>query len=58
MHNVNPMIHMDDEFMWRWYEIGDDGRTAFMSPRSFFSHEECRRNYDAAMKRSKFDDLN
>lgn len=48
---VNPMLHMDDQFMWKWYEIDDLGQTAFMSAQSFFSRKECRRDYDVAIRR-------
>ena len=53
MANVNPMLHMDKVFMWRWYEIDDYGQMAFSSPKSFFSLEDCRRDYDQAMRRLK-----
>ncbi|MES2326488.1 MAG: hypothetical protein V4499_04050 [Pseudomonadota bacterium] len=51
MADVNPMLHMDKDFMWRWYEIDDRGQTSFVSPKSFFSWEDCRQDYDEAMLR-------
>lgn len=53
MTDVNPMLHMDKDFMWRWFEVDESGQTSFASPKAFFSKEECRRDYDAAMRRSK-----
>ena len=53
MPDVNPMLHMDDNYMWRWYEIDDQGQTAFLSAKAFFSLEKCRQDYDVAMRRSK-----
>lgn len=49
--DINPMLHMDQEFMWRWYQVDDRGQTSFSSPKSFFSLEDCRRDYDEAMLR-------
>jgi len=51
MADVNPMLHMDENFMWRWYQIDDHGQTSFASSKFFFSREDCRRDYDAAMRR-------
>jgi hypothetical protein len=53
MTHVNPVLHMDKEFMWRWFEVDESGQTSFASPKAFFSKAECRRDYDAAMRRSK-----
>ena len=53
MPDVNPMLHLDENFMWRWYEIDDQGHTAFLSGKAFFLREECRQDYDVAMRRSK-----
>lgn len=53
MPNVNPMLHMDDEFMWRWLEVDEEGQLSFLSPKAFFSREECRRDYETAMQRVK-----
>ena len=58
MPDVNPMLHMDEEYMWRWYEIDDQGQTLFLSPKSFFDHEECRQDYEMAMRSSKRVSLN
>ena len=52
MTTVNPVLHMDLEYMWRWFEVDDSGQTLFASPKAFFSKEECRRDYNAAMRRS------
>jgi hypothetical protein len=43
---VNPMFHMDMDYNWRWYIISDQGLVLCMSARSFFSHEDARRDYD------------
>jgi len=56
--DVNPMLHMDESYMWRWYEIDDHGKTAFLSPRAFFSERDCRQDYATAMLRSKHTSLN
>ena len=53
MSNVNPIIHMDKQYMWRWYETDDLGRTSFLSAKSFFSREECRQDYVVAVQRLK-----
>ena len=53
MPNVSPMLHMDQKYMWRWYAIDDQGQTAFLSPRTFFSHEKCRQDYAVAMQSFK-----
>ena len=50
---VNPILHMDKEFMWRWFEADELGNTSFLSPKSFFSRDECRQDYDVAMRRPK-----
>ena len=51
MADINPMLHMDENFMWRWYQVDDRGQTSFGSPKAFFSWEDCRRDYDEAMLR-------
>jgi hypothetical protein len=53
MPDVNPMLHLDENFMWRWYEIDDQGHTSFLSSKAFFFREDCRQDYDVAMRRSK-----
>ena len=58
MLDVNPMLHLDKMYMWRWYEIDDQGQTVFQSSKAFFNHEECRQDYVVAMRSSKRDSLN
>ena len=53
MQNVNPFIHLDHEYMWRWYEIDDHGQIACLSSKAFFSREDCRRDYESVMHRQK-----
>ena len=53
MEDVNPIIHLDHEFMWRWSESDEFGNTSFLSPKAFFSREECRQDYDVVMHRPK-----
>lgn len=53
MSDINPMLHLDENFLWRWYEVDDHGRTSFLSPRAFFTKEDCRRDYDEAVRRMK-----
>lgn len=49
MDTVNPMFHMGQDYMWRWYIIGPYGQQAFVSARSFFDHRDARRDYDNSM---------
>ena len=51
MPNVNPILHLDDEFMWRWSQVDERGKTAFLSTKPFFFREECRQDYDRVMQR-------
>lgn len=51
MQNVNPLIHLDRKFMWRWYEVDDCGRITCLSSKAFFLREDCRQNYDSVMLR-------
>lgn len=53
MEICNPIIHMDRELMWRWFEVDQLGKTSFLSPKAFFSRAECRQDYDVAMRRPK-----
>ncbi len=53
MPNVNPILHLDQEFMWRWSEVDERGETAFLSNKAFFFRDDCRQDYDQAMQRSK-----
>jgi len=53
MPHVNPFLHLDHEFMWRWEQLDEHGKTAFLSAKSFFSREECLQDYDRAMQRSR-----
>ena len=46
---LNPILHMDREFMWRWYHMDDRGKPAFVAAESFFSYEECRRDYEVSV---------
>ncbi len=48
MRVVNPMFHMDPDFLWRWYITSSAGKLLAMSTESFFSHEDARRNFDEA----------
>lgn len=50
---VNPIIHMGDQFMWRWYETDDSGHMTFSSAKSFFYLEECRQDHVVAVQRIK-----
>ena len=51
MADVNPVLHLDENFMWRWFQIDEQGQTSFASPRQFFSREDCRRDYNDVMVR-------
>ena len=51
MTSVNPIMHMDKEFMWRWFETDDLGQAAFVSAKSFFYLKECEQDYVASVQR-------
>lgn len=51
MSCTNPIIHMDLDYMWRWYIINAAGNTKCMSTRSFFAYEDARRDFDATRRR-------
>lgn len=53
MADVNPILHLDHDFMWCWYEVDDRSQTVFLSAQSFFSREDCMQDYETAMQRSK-----
>ncbi len=53
MADVNPVLHLDHDYMWRWYAVDDQGQTIFLSSKAFFSRVECRQDYELAMRRSK-----
>ena len=46
---LNPILHMDRAYMWRWYHLDDRGKPAFIAAKSFFKYEDCRRDYEASM---------
>lgn len=48
MCDVNPMFHMDQDYMWRWYLIDDYGNLVAISARSFFNFEDARRDAELA----------
>ena len=50
MCTVNPMFHMDADYMWRWYNTDRHGNLVSMSLRGFFAFEDARRNYDEAQR--------
>jgi len=51
MSCMNPIIHMDRDYMWRWYITNSAGKTRCMSTRNFFNYEDARRDFDATRKR-------
>jgi hypothetical protein len=52
MEYIDPMFHMDADYMWRWYITDERGSLAAMSTGSFFKYEDARRNYDDTMRRA------
>ena len=50
MCTVNPMFHMDADYMWRWYNTDRHGNLVSMSLRGFLAFEDARRNYDEAQR--------
>ena len=44
--SYDPMFHMDDDYMWRWYRTNVTGDPVCMSTKSFFSLEDARLDYD------------
>jgi hypothetical protein len=48
MCDINPMFHMDSDYMWRWFVTDAHGNLVCVSARWFFACEEARRNYDEA----------
>lgn len=51
MQIVNPMFHMDSDYLWRWYITDDHGKSVSMSVDAFFKYEDARRNYDDMHRR-------
>jgi hypothetical protein len=51
MQIVNPMFHMDSDYLWRWYITDAGGKSVGMSADSFFRFEDARRNYDDMRRR-------
>lgn len=50
MPNVNPILHLDSEFLWRWSHADEHGKTAFLSTKAFFLREDCQQDYVKAMR--------
>lgn len=40
MGHLNFWLHMNDEYMWRWFCSDNSGAIQVMSARSFFRREE------------------
>lgn len=51
MHALNPMFHMDKDYMWRWFTTSPTGRPLSISTRAFFLYEDAKRDFDAAQRR-------
>lgn len=47
----NPMFHMDQDYMWRWYITDAHGQSCCMSAREFFHYEDARSDFDAVRTR-------
>jgi hypothetical protein len=50
MPDVNPMTHMDPDYMWRWYVTNANGGLLCMSTESFFNHEDALRDFDSVRR--------
>lgn len=48
MEQPELFLHMDNRWMWRWYNAGNRGQPLAMSKNSFFTREEAVRNIEAA----------
>lgn len=46
MCTINPMLHMDKDYSWRWYITKPDGSLSAMSTTSFFDVQDARRDFD------------
>ncbi len=46
MQIVNPMFHMDSDYLWRWYITDNHGKSVSVSVDSFFQFEDASGNYD------------
>lgn len=44
MCDVNPMFHMDSDYMWRWYILDATGGLVAISAKAFFKFEDARRD--------------
>lgn len=48
MKQPQCFLHMDEEYMWRWYIVDAQGIPIAMSARVFFDYEDALRNFRAA----------
>lgn len=51
MCDVNPMFHMDADYMWRWYVTSSTGGLLSISANAFFRFEDVKLDWDAAQGR-------
>ncbi|VVT02803.1 conserved hypothetical protein [Sphingomonas sp. EC-HK361] len=50
MCDINPMFHMDTDYMWRWFVTDVYGNLVCISANAFFSFEDVRLDYDNARR--------
>lgn len=48
MTHLTFWLHMNDQYMWRWFCSDPDGTLVAVSARSFFSLADAQRDADAA----------
>ena len=51
MCDVNPLFHMDHDYMWRWFVTDVHGNLLSISTGAFFDFEDARRDYNIARLR-------
>lgn len=51
MCDVNPMYHMDVDYMWRWFVTSEAGSFVAISANAFFKFEDAKQDWVAAQSR-------
>ena len=53
MEDINPIIHMDEDLLWYWYEVDDLGQATMFSAKTFFHRDECQQDHVVTVQRIK-----